>query len=60
MTARTTAHLAPLCDDLMTGFKKLHGLEVAKTFYQSQAASVDRIEEIKKKEPRSRTTLVKT
>jgi glycine/D-amino acid oxidase-like deaminating enzyme/nitrite reductase/ring-hydroxylating ferredoxin subunit len=50
MTARTTAHLAPLCDDLMSEFKKLRGLEAAKLFYQSQAASVDRIEEIQKKE----------
>jgi glycine/D-amino acid oxidase-like deaminating enzyme len=42
MTARTSAHLAPLCDDLMSEFKKLRGLETAKIFYQSQAASVDR------------------
>jgi glycine/D-amino acid oxidase-like deaminating enzyme/nitrite reductase/ring-hydroxylating ferredoxin subunit len=50
MTARTTAHLAPLCDDLMSEFKKLRGLETAKVFYQSQAASVDRIEEIQRAE----------
>jgi glycine/D-amino acid oxidase-like deaminating enzyme len=50
MTARTTGHLAPLCDDLMSEFKKLRGLETAKLFYQSQAASVDRIEEIQKAE----------
>jgi glycine/D-amino acid oxidase-like deaminating enzyme len=50
MTARTTAHLAPLCDDLMSEFKKLRGLEIAKVFYQSQAASVDRIEEIQRAE----------
>jgi glycine/D-amino acid oxidase-like deaminating enzyme/nitrite reductase/ring-hydroxylating ferredoxin subunit len=50
MTARTTAHLAPLCDDGMSEFKKLRGLEIAKVFYQSQAASVDRIEEIQKTE----------
>lgn len=50
MTARTTAHLAPLCDDLMSEFKKLRGLEAAKVFYQSQAASVDRIEEIQRAE----------
>ena len=50
MTARTTAHLAPLCDDLMSEFKKLRGLEIAKVFYESQAASVDRIEEIQKTE----------
>ena len=38
MTARTTAHLAPLCDDLMSEFKKLRGEEAAKIFYESQAA----------------------
>jgi glycine/D-amino acid oxidase-like deaminating enzyme len=32
----------------MTEFKKLRGVEAAKLFYQSQAASVDRIEEIQK------------
>lgn len=48
MTARTTAHLAPLCDDLMSEFKKLRGKEAAKIFYESQAASVDRIEAIQK------------
>src|SRR5947209_2224725 len=46
MTARTTAHLAPQCDDGMSELKKMRGLEAAKLFYQSQAASIDRIEEI--------------
>jgi glycine/D-amino acid oxidase-like deaminating enzyme/nitrite reductase/ring-hydroxylating ferredoxin subunit len=46
MTSRTTAHLAPLCDDLMSEMTKLRGLELAKGFYQSQAAAVSRIEEI--------------
>lgn len=46
MTARTSAHLAPLCDDLMSEFRKLRGAEVAKLFYESQAAAVDRIEEV--------------
>ena len=50
MTARTTAHLAPLCDDLMSEFKKLRGLEAAKLFYESHAAAVDRIEEIQELE----------
>src|SRR5689334_10441233 len=40
MTARTSAHLAPLCDDLMSEMKRLRGLEMAKTFYQGQAAAV--------------------
>jgi glycine/D-amino acid oxidase-like deaminating enzyme/nitrite reductase/ring-hydroxylating ferredoxin subunit len=50
MTARTTAHLAPNPDE---GFKAMidrRGLDVAKEFYQSQAASIDRIEQIQKAE----------
>jgi glycine/D-amino acid oxidase-like deaminating enzyme len=50
MTARTSAHLAPLCDDLMSEMKKIRGLELCKAFYQSQAAAVDRIDEIRKSE----------
>ena len=50
MTARTSAHLAPLCDDLMSEMQKIKGAEQAKLFYQSQAAAVDRIEEIQKTE----------
>jgi glycine/D-amino acid oxidase-like deaminating enzyme len=46
MTARTTAHLAPLCDDLMSEMTKLRGKELAKAFYQSQAEAVTRIEQI--------------
>ena len=49
ITSRTTAHLAPLCDDLMSEFQKLHGKEHAKLFYQSHAAAVDRIEVLQKK-----------
>jgi glycine/D-amino acid oxidase-like deaminating enzyme/nitrite reductase/ring-hydroxylating ferredoxin subunit len=49
MTSRTSAHLAPLCDDLMSEMKKLKGIEQSKLFYESQAAAVDRIEEIRKK-----------
>src|SRR5689334_4931210 len=44
MTSRTTAHLTAQCDD---GFHKLigrRGEEMAKLWYQSQAASIDRIE----------------
>lgn len=44
MTARTSAHLAPLCDDLMSELIKLRGEEMARGFYESQAAAVDRIE----------------
>jgi glycine/D-amino acid oxidase-like deaminating enzyme len=44
MTSRTTAHLTAQCDD---GFDQLisrRGEEIARLWYQSQAASIDRIE----------------
>lgn len=44
MTARTSAHLAPLCDDLMSEMIKIRGEDMARGFYESQAAAVDRIE----------------
>jgi glycine/D-amino acid oxidase-like deaminating enzyme/nitrite reductase/ring-hydroxylating ferredoxin subunit len=50
ITARTTAHLAPLCDDLTSAMIKLRGEDISRTFYQSQAAAVDRIEQIQKTE----------
>lgn len=50
MTARTSAHLAPLCDDLMSECRKPRGADAAKLFYESQAAGVDRIEEIQASE----------
>jgi glycine/D-amino acid oxidase-like deaminating enzyme/nitrite reductase/ring-hydroxylating ferredoxin subunit len=50
ITARTTAHLAPLCDDLTSEMIKLRGEEVSRAFYQSHAAAIDRIEAIQKKE----------
>ena len=46
ITARTTAHLAPLCDDLTSEMIKLRGEDISKAFYESQAAAIDRIEEI--------------
>lgn len=45
MTSRTTAHLTAQCDD---GFDKLisrRGEDLAKLWYQSQAACIDRIEQ---------------
>jgi len=45
ITARTTAHLAPLCDDLTSEMIKIRGEEMSKAFYESQAAAVDRIED---------------
>src|SRR5712672_2723758 len=50
ITARTSAHLAPLCDDLTSAMIKLRGEEISRAFYESQAAAVDRIEEIQKRE----------
>src|SRR6478609_9156522 len=50
MTARTSAHLAPLCDDLVSEMMKVKGQDATKLFCDSQAAAVDRIEEIQKKE----------
>jgi glycine/D-amino acid oxidase-like deaminating enzyme len=50
MTARTSAHLAPLCDDLTSEMIKLRGEEISRAFYQSQAAAVDRIEAVQKRE----------
>jgi glycine/D-amino acid oxidase-like deaminating enzyme/nitrite reductase/ring-hydroxylating ferredoxin subunit len=50
ITARTSAHLAPLCDDLTSAMISLRGEEISRLFYESQAAAVDRIEEIQKRE----------
>ena len=46
MTARTTAHLAPICDDGLSALVKLRGEETARLFQESQEAAVDRIEAI--------------
>ena len=46
MTARTTAHLAPVCDDGAGEMIKMRGEADAKLFWQSQSAAVDRIEKI--------------
>jgi glycine/D-amino acid oxidase-like deaminating enzyme/nitrite reductase/ring-hydroxylating ferredoxin subunit len=50
MTARTSAHLAPLCDDLTSAMIKLRGQDISRAFYASQAAAVDRIEKIQQRE----------
>ena len=44
MTSRTTAHLAPICDDTISGLIQLRGEDDAALFQQSQMAAVDRIE----------------
>jgi glycine/D-amino acid oxidase-like deaminating enzyme/nitrite reductase/ring-hydroxylating ferredoxin subunit len=50
MTSRTSAHLAPLCDDLVSEMTKIKGQKATKLFCDSQAAAVDRIEEIQASE----------
>jgi glycine/D-amino acid oxidase-like deaminating enzyme/nitrite reductase/ring-hydroxylating ferredoxin subunit len=50
MTSRTTAHLTSLCDDSFDSLISRRGLDVAKTFFQSQHASIARIEQIQKEE----------
>src|SRR6476660_56928 len=50
MTSRTSAHLAPLCDDLVSEMAKIRGAEATTLFCDSQTAAVERIEEIQKKE----------
>jgi glycine/D-amino acid oxidase-like deaminating enzyme/nitrite reductase/ring-hydroxylating ferredoxin subunit len=44
MTSRTTAHLAPICDDGIATLISLRGEEMAKLFQQSQEAAVASIE----------------
>lgn len=45
MTSRTTAHLAPICDDGLSALIELRGEDLASQFQESQEAAVDRIEE---------------
>jgi glycine/D-amino acid oxidase-like deaminating enzyme/nitrite reductase/ring-hydroxylating ferredoxin subunit len=46
MTSRTTAHLAPICDDGLSSLVRMRGEETARLFQESQSAAVDRIEAI--------------
>jgi len=46
MTARTTAHLAPICDDSLASLLSMRELDDARGFQASQSAAVDRIEQI--------------
>jgi len=50
MTARTTAHLVSASDDSFDAFIDRRGLELAKLFYLSHAAAIDRIEQIQRDE----------
>ncbi|WFP78977.1 FAD-dependent oxidoreductase [Mesorhizobium sp. WSM4906] len=45
MTSRTTAHLAPICDDGLSELVRVRGEELGRGFQESQAAAVDRIEQ---------------
>jgi monoamine oxidase len=49
VTARTTAHLAPLCDDLTSEMMKLRGEDISKAFYESQAAAIDASRKFKRR-----------
>lgn len=46
MTSRTTAHLAPICDDGLSELVKIRGEKLARGFHESQKAAVDRIEQL--------------
>jgi glycine/D-amino acid oxidase-like deaminating enzyme/nitrite reductase/ring-hydroxylating ferredoxin subunit len=50
MTARTTAHLTSLCDDSFDSLITMRGEDLAKVFYESHSAAIDRIEAIQEKE----------
>ncbi|SFQ19009.1 hypothetical protein SAMN03159463_05920 [Mesorhizobium sp. NFR06] len=50
MTARTTAHLSSICDDYFSELIKLRGEELARIYYRSQSASIDRIQSIQETE----------
>jgi glycine/D-amino acid oxidase-like deaminating enzyme len=45
MTSRTTAHLAPICDDGLSELLKIRGEDLARGFQESQQAAVERIEQ---------------
>ena len=44
MTSRTTAHLAPICDDGLSALVDMRGQDLARGFQESQQAAVDRLE----------------
>jgi glycine/D-amino acid oxidase-like deaminating enzyme len=48
MTSRTTAHLAPICDDSLAELLSMRGRELAQAFQASHNAAVARIETIQK------------
>jgi glycine/D-amino acid oxidase-like deaminating enzyme/nitrite reductase/ring-hydroxylating ferredoxin subunit len=46
MTARTTAHLSSVCDDYFSNLEDLRGTKLARLYYQSHSAAIDRIEAV--------------
>jgi glycine/D-amino acid oxidase-like deaminating enzyme/nitrite reductase/ring-hydroxylating ferredoxin subunit len=50
MTARTTAHLASVCDDGVGELAMLRGNDAARDFYRSHAAAIARVAEIQRVE----------
>jgi glycine/D-amino acid oxidase-like deaminating enzyme/nitrite reductase/ring-hydroxylating ferredoxin subunit len=50
MTARSTAHLTATCDDSFGELIKLRGLDVARLFYRSHSAAIDRIEAVQREQ----------
>jgi hypothetical protein len=50
MTSCTSAHLTPLCDDLVSEMTKITGKDATKLFCDSHFAAVNRIDEIQKTE----------
>src|SRR5215211_4078748 len=50
MTARTTAHLTSPSDDGFETLIKVRGEKLARDFYRSHSAAIDRIEAIQEKE----------
>jgi glycine/D-amino acid oxidase-like deaminating enzyme/nitrite reductase/ring-hydroxylating ferredoxin subunit len=50
ITARTSAHLTSMCDESFATLIDVRGVDIAKEFYASQAAAIDRIEQIQSAE----------
>ena len=50
MTARTTAHLTSALDDFYSEFIRIRGESIARAHFASQAASIDRIDAIRREE----------
>ncbi|WOS66135.1 FAD-dependent oxidoreductase [Sinorhizobium fredii] len=50
MTARTTAHLTSICDDYFSELIALRGRQLARLFYESQSAAIDRVQAVQETE----------